>query len=111
VDDLKPTWRRLMKGPEKKMISVNENQKRRYDTKAMQNQYSPGQHVWIASKTRKKGRCPKLQVHWNGPYIVLQAVSDLVYKVRRSKAEKPKYVHHDQMKLFRGEVNERVNAL
>jgi hypothetical protein len=67
VDDLKVNLEETHERAREKVIPVNENQKRRYDSKAMQNQYSPGQHVWIASKTRKKGRCPKLQVHWNGP--------------------------------------------
>lgn len=44
-------------------------------------------------------------------YIVLRAVSDLVYKVKRSKAEKPKYVHHDQMKPFRCETDEHALVL
>ena len=93
-----------------KMIVTNENQKRRYDVRANQIQYSQGQHVWIADKSRSKGRNPKLQFKWKGPYIVLGAISDLVYKVRRSKAEKPLFVHHDRMKLYRAEVPDATNV-
>ena len=85
------------------MILANKNQKQKYDTKTKQNKYTPGQHVWITSKQRKMSKTTSSLIHWfNGPYIVLSAISDLVYKVKRSKAEKPKYVHHDQMKPFRG---------
>lgn len=35
-----------------------------------------------------------------GPYIVLGAVSDLVYKVKKSKTKKPKYIHCDQIKIL-----------
>lgn len=106
VDKMKTNIGVIHEKARQKMIEVNENQKRKYDTNTNQKQYTPGQHVWIASKARTKGKSPKLQNHWKGPYIVLGAVSDLVYKVKRSKTEKPKYVHHDQMKLFRSEINE-----
>lgn len=35
-----------------------------------------------------------------GPYIVLGAVSDLMYKVKKSKTKKPKYIHCDQIKIL-----------
>lgn len=102
VDQVKTNLEVVHEKAKKKMILANKSQKQKYDTKTNQNKYTPGQHVGIASKIRTKGKCPKLQVHWNGPYIVLSTISDLVHKVKRSKAEKPKYVHHDPMKPFRG---------
>ena len=47
---------------------------------------------------RKKGVSPKLQSFWDGPFLVVQKLSDLVYKIQKSPTAKPRVVHHDRLK-------------
>ena len=77
-------------------------QKRTYDVRLYHKPYSRGDTVWLHNKRRKKGRSPKLSRSWEGPYLVLKALSDLVYSIQKSARSKPKVVHCDRLKPYRG---------
>ena len=52
---------------------------------------------------RKKGHCPKFSKPWEGPYLVIKKLSDVVYRIQKSEKSKPKVVHFDRLKPYRGE--------
>lgn len=85
------------------MALVRERQKRQYDIKINKTQYPVGSLVWLHDPTTKKGLCRKLQLPWEGPYQVIQILSDIVYAIKLSKHTKPKIVHHDRLKAYFGE--------
>ena len=51
---------------------------------------------------RKKGRNAKLDCPWQGPYLVISVLSDVVYRIQKSKNAKPKVVHSDRLKPYLG---------
>ena len=74
-------------------------QKHYYDLKALDEPFKVGDLVWLVNKSRRKGRCPKLQKKWLGPAIVEEKVNDVTYKIRVTKAES-KVVHYDHLKPY-----------
>ena len=79
-------------------------QKRLYDRFATRNSFQVGNFVWLKDERRKKGYAPKLQLAYEGPYLVIGKLSDLVYRIQLSPRSKPKIVHHEKLKQYQGEV-------
>jgi len=61
-----------------------------------------GDSVWLHQVLRKKARNPKLDCPLEGPYLVTAALSDVVYRVQKSKRAKPKVVPSDRLKPYLG---------
>ena len=58
-----------------------------------------------------KERCsPKLQSFWDGPFLVVQKLSDLVYEIQKSPTAKPRVVHHDRLKPCYEKLASRLNV-
>jgi len=55
---------------------------------------------------RKKGRAPKLQSSWEGPYFIVRKLNDVVYCICRSNRNKNKIVHADRLAHF---VERKIN--
>jgi transposase InsO family protein/predicted aspartyl protease len=81
-----------------RMFEASANQKKRYDHKASVNKYNRGDAVWLHNTARIKGRTPKLQSPWEGPFLVVEALSDVVYHIQKTQNAKSKCVHHDRLK-------------
>lgn len=77
-------------------------QKRNYDNKTAGEPFQVGDSVWLHQVRRKKGRNPKLDCPWEGPYLVTAALSDVVYRIQKSQRARPKVVHSDRMKPYLG---------
>ncbi|CAG2249075.1 unnamed protein product [Mytilus edulis] len=91
-------------------ISKNsDKQKRQYDVKAHENTYKTGDVVWLYTFNRKPKLSPKLQRNWDGPYFVIEVISDLIYKIKKTATSKMQIVHHDRLKPFFGDVQNWVN--
>ena len=58
--------------------------------------------VWLHNVWRKKGRNAKCDCPWEGPYLVILVLSDVVYRIQKSRKAKPKVVHSDQLKPYLG---------
>lgn len=84
----------------KNIIAASDKQKRQYDIKAKQNSYKVGDFVWLYSLVRTKNVSPKLQRHWDGPYCILEVISDVIYKIQKSQNSKIQVVHHDRLKPY-----------
>ncbi|KAL9964889.1 hypothetical protein ACROYT_G028596 [Oculina patagonica] len=56
-----------------------ERQKRNYDKRVSNKPYRVGDSVWFHNIRRKKGRNPKLDCPWEGPYLVVTVLSDVTY--------------------------------
>ena len=76
--------------------------KQYYDTKAMATRYDVGTGVWLYNPQRKKGRSPKLSRNWDGPYVVVKHINDVVVRIKRSRQSKPKVVHINRLKPYAG---------
>lgn len=78
-------------------------QKKNYDHHSV-NQYrhKRGYQVWLYCPQRKKGICLKLMRSFDGPYLVIKRVSDLVYRIQKCPNSKPNVVHHGRLKVYHG---------
>ena len=76
-------------------------QKRYYDVNASEKPYEPGDLVWTMNKTRKKGKCPKMQMRWTGPLVVLKRLNDVTYQVKMNEKDM-KVIHYDLLKPYEG---------
>jgi len=85
----------------RKRIDIKSSQtKTWYDQKARNIQFNVGQKVWFYNPRRKKGRAPKLQSSWEGPYFIIKKLNDVVYCICRSNRSKKKVVHADRLASF-----------
>ena len=60
-----------------------EKMKRNYDERAVRTEFAEGDLVSLYTPTKRKGRSPKLQRDWTGPYKVLKKISPLVYTIHK----------------------------
>ena len=54
-------------------------QKRSYDKRLAGRPFVIGDSVWLHNVRRKKGRNSKLECPWEGPYLVISVLSDVLY--------------------------------
>ena len=51
---------------------------------------------------KKKGLCSKLPKFWDGPYLIVNKLSDALYRIQKSRRSSCKIVHYNRLKLFDG---------
>ena len=93
-----------------KVIESSSRQKRHYNLKFHQNQYKIGDPVWLYVYPHMKGVTTKLTRNWDGPYFIITAYSDVVYKIQKGPNTKFHIVHHDRLKPYYGKVNNWIKS-
>ena len=68
-------------------------QKRYYDRNTQEKRHSQGDLVWLHQVRLRKGTCPKLQNPWCGPWMVIDRLSDVTYRIQQGPSGRPKVVH------------------
>ena len=63
--------------------------KRWYDVRIVASTFGSGDLVWLHNPQRKKGISPKLRRPWEGPYVVVERLNDVVYRIQRGPRAKP----------------------
>ena len=61
-----------------------------------------GQFVWLHSPAKKKGLSPKLQKRWLGPYLIVNQLSEVTYRIQQKPTGKKTVVHYDRLKPYLG---------
>nr|XP_012147493.1 PREDICTED: uncharacterized protein LOC105663410 [Megachile rotundata] len=64
-----------------------------YDSASKPISFMPGEKVWFFNPRRTKGKCPKVQSDWKGPYVVKDRLNELIYQIVRLPKSKPRVVH------------------
>ena len=84
-------------------------QKRYYDRKKNLIAYNTGDAVLVKDHSQRETNTKKLADKYKGPYYVIDALSDIHFRLARNPDDKPKIVHHDNMKKMhlRGPVDLR----
>lgn len=77
-------------------------QKRNYDVRNKGKDFRAQDLVWVYIPKRKKGRCPKLDSHWDGPCRVLERVGEVVYRVQVPPRGRKVVLHRDRLAPYRG---------
>ena len=63
--------------------------------------------VWLHNPVRRKGKSPKLQGDWDGPYKVVTKISDVTYRIQKNARSLPKVVHVDRLARYHGSNDAR----
>ena len=77
-------------------------QKRNYDRGTRGPVFEEGQFVWLHDTQRRQKLSKKLSLPWQGPYLVVKALSAVTFRIQKSKKGKTKVVHADRLKLYEG---------
>jgi len=64
----------------------------------------------VYNPQRKKGRTPKLQSNWEGPYRIVKKLSDVIFMIQKSARHRLKVVNADRLAPFE-EKEKRLNFL
>ena len=84
----------------KKAVKVKET----YDAKKSLLRYSRGDLVLYATEASQLHLAPKLRSPYEGPYLVVEKLSDLAYRIQLDARGKQKAVHHDKLKPYEGRM-------
>ena len=82
----------------------SERQRQKYDQRLNQHTYDWGNAVWFYNPKKKNKISPCLQRPWEGPYVVLKRISDVVYRIQKTPQSKPRVIHHDRLRPYKGEA-------
>lgn len=80
-------------------------QKDRYDQLSTVWILQPGDAVLILNETRKLGECRKLHPLYTRPAVVIEKISDLVYRVQTDQKGSQKCLNIDKLKECTGYSN------
>ena len=80
-----------------RMRVASDRMKRRYDIGTTRAVFEVGDAVWLCNPKRRKGISPKLSCDWEGPYVVLKIINELLYRVKKSTSTKPRVVHRNRL--------------
>ena len=73
-----------------------------YDTASQSHPLSTGDPVCLFNSQRTKGISLKLSRHWQGPYLVIKPINDLVYRIQLGPRTKPKVVYRNRLWKYTG---------
>jgi len=100
VEKLKEKLGKIHSEVSKQIEIKSARMKSRYDRKVRQTLFQEGNRVWLYNPQRIKGKAPKLQSNWEGPYLIIKKLSDVVYCIQKSPRHRKKIVHADRLALF-----------
>lgn len=86
-------------------LASQKQYKSRYDSRHRQVTYEPGDLVWLWTPVRKRGLCQKLLADYVGPFIVLERLSEVNYRIARltssgRRSSKTDITHVARLKPF-----------
>ncbi|KAK2577752.1 hypothetical protein KPH14_011855, partial [Odynerus spinipes] len=105
VEETKGRIEKIHRFVRRRMKMCSARMKTWYDASSKPVSFEPGQEVWLYNPRRVKGKCPKLQTDWEGPYIVRDRLNELIYRIVRSLKSKPRVVHVNRLAGFESAKN------
>ena len=83
----------------KHLKTAQKRQKRYHDARATGNSFGIGDRVWLFNSATKKGESRKLQSPWLGPFVILDKLSDVNYKIGAENGlGRKQIVHYNRLK-------------
>ncbi|KAJ8949811.1 hypothetical protein NQ318_000509 [Aromia moschata] len=102
VENLRERMDQIHRFAREKLKIHSDKMKQRLDTTSTETAFKPGDAVWLYAPKRTKGKSPKLQSNWEGPYTIIKKINDLVYRIQLSPRSKPKVVHLERLAKYTG---------
>ena len=82
-----------------------ERRKHLYDLRVKPKVFQEGEWVWYLTPRRYKGRSPKWQRNYTGPFMVVGVKGPTNYLIQRSQRAKAFITHVDKLSRCYGRVN------
>lgn len=99
VDKLRRTLENAHERVRQNLQVAQRRQKDHYDVRAYGEKYAAGDRVWLHVPAIKKGQTAKFASSWDGPYEVLEPLSEVTYRIRKEGPRgKVKVEHFNNMK-------------
>ncbi len=84
------------------LAAAAKRQKEGYDVKLSFHTYKPGDYVWYSTEIGQLSTTPKLRVPFEGPFLVIRALTNLTYQIQLDRSGTTKVVHHNKLKPCQG---------
>jgi hypothetical protein len=97
LENLKSSLLRAYKAVRLNNRKSHQKKKVDYDKKAKERKFEVNDKVHLFCPAKKPGKCQKFRSYWRGPYIIVQKLSDLNYKIMDKKG-KEFVVHVNRLK-------------
>ena len=81
VKTLQERMERVHTFAQQHMKLASDRMKRYYDIDTQESKLKVGDPVWLYNPQRRKGLSPKLQKPWQGPYVIIKRINDLIYQI------------------------------
>lgn len=107
VSDLQQKLKSVYAFARAHLSSAAARQKRQYDLKAKQINYEKGQLVWRNQKRNLIGRKLKIARHWTGPWVIVEKLSDILFRIQCKQKNPSIVIHGDNLKPYKG--NKKLN--
>ena len=101
VAELKYRLKTVHKMARNSLMEAGQKQKLAYDRKVSKHTCKVGDALWLRSYAKPKGLSRKLQLRWEGPFKIVGKISDLTYKIQRSRKADFKVIHFNRLKPYR----------
>ena len=88
----------------KHLTSTAQRWKQDCDFKVHLKRYQTGDFVCILSEKTQLNLTPKLRRPYEGPYLVLKKINDLIYLIKFYQEGKRQIVQHNRLKPYEGTV-------
>ena len=59
--------------------------------------FQEGNRVWLYSPAQKTGKSPKLQKFWECPYITINRINIIIYRIKQHSRAKMIVIHLDRL--------------
>ena len=82
---------------------ASDRMKMYYDIDTTECKLGVGDAVWLYNPQQKKGFSPKLQKPWQGPYVIVKRINDLIYRIQLGPRSRPRVVHFNRLWKYHGE--------
>jgi transposase InsO family protein len=94
-------WQEAIELAKANLIVAQARQKHYYDRNLQECSFEPNDVVLLKILKAQKG---KFKMRWNGPYVVIEKLSNLNYLIRHQDDTYPVVVHVNRMRKWRGET-------
>ena len=86
-------------------------QKKNYDKHVNPTEYRIGDPVWLRVYRKPKGQSRSLVPNWDGPFIVVERVSMVHWKIQRTHRGQQWVKHGDLLKLHIGPLTDAAEVV
>mgnify|MGYP003389980841 FL=1 len=100
ADDLASRLEKAFQMARESLGKAAQRRKNAYDLRVKGSSFAVGQWVWYLYQRKYKGRSPKWQRSYTGPFLIVKALPPVNFVIQRSRNATPKVVHADKLKLW-----------